>query len=1158
MAAAEDFVHLHVHSEYSLLDGACRLEQLTAQVKALGQTAVAVTDHGNLYAAIAFYDAAQAQGIRPIIGCEVYVAQRTRFDREPHLDGKSYHLVLLCENNRGYQNLMKLVSLSNLEGFYKKPRVDWELLEQYHEGLICLSACIAGEIPRKLLEGNYSGARETALRYQQLFGRDNFFLEIQNHGIAEEREVLPQLIRLSAETGIPLAATNDAHYLARSDAAMQKVLICVQTGTTIDEPGALSFPTNEFYLKSTEEMEQLFPNLPEAIANTRRIADRCQVTFTFGERKLPHFVQEGVTDNTAYFRALCTKGMYMRYGNAPADEVKQRLLYELDVIEQMGFVDYFLIVWDFIRYARSQQIPVGPGRGSGAGSLCAYCIGITGIDPIAGNLLFERFLNPERVSMPDFDIDFCMEGRQAVKEYVVRRYGSDHVAEIIAFDTMKARAAVRDVGRVMQIPYALCDKTAKLIDGRMTVAQALEQVGELKALYQNDERVRKLLDMAKQVEGMPRHASTHAAGVVIAASPVSDYVPLQKNDETIVTQYTMTVLERLGLLKMDFLGLRNLTVIRDAVNAIRRYEPDFSIDSIPLDDKGVYRMIAAGNTSGVFQLESNGIRAVLMRLRPENMEDIIAVLALYRPGPMDAIPTYIRNRHHRSEVRYLHPMLEDILDVTYGCIVYQEQVMQICRKLAGYSYGRADLVRRAMAKKKHDVMEQERKIFLYGSGKDDGCIGAVANGVPEDIANQIFDQMESFASYAFNKSHAAAYALLAYQTAYLKCLYFADYMAALMTSVISDSQKLLSYLEECRNAGLEICPPDVNTGEWGFVYRENRMIFGLLAIRGLGKGLIDKLTAERSANGKFTGFVDFCRRMSSHGMNKRALEALIQAGALDCLDCNRHRMMRSFEHVLDAVSSSSDHVMEGQMSLFGDAEIREPADLTIPEAKEYDILHKLQMEKAATGMYISGHPMESVRYLQALLHTVTIGKLVEDEGKNVRDQQLVRLLCMVQGVKKHRTKGGEEMCFLTIEDESGTMDAVIFPRLYAVSVQRLRTDKILYLTGRISKKEDAVSVLCESVREQEEFALMLRQMQLCIKLDKQQVPVLPQLESLCARYPGETEVILFLTEEKKYVQPRHRMQAEITDAFYQELCTLFAPHQIGCIPRVHRNRQNSI
>ncbi len=1153
MAAAEDFVHLHVHSEYSLLDGACRLEQLCKKAKEQGQTAVAVTDHGNLYAAIAFYDAALEAGIRPIIGCEVYVAQRSRFDKDPVLDGKSYHLVLLCENNEGYQNLIKLVSLSNIEGFYRKPRIDYELLKKYHKGLICLSACIAGEIPRLLLEGNYHTAKETALRYREIFGKDHFFLEIQDHGIPEEQRVLPQLLRLSRELQIPLVATNDAHYVTRNDAVMQKVLLCVQTGKTMDEPNGMGFTTNEFYLKSTQEMEALFPNLPEAITNTRRIADRCHVTFSFGERKLPHFVKEGVADNAAYLRALCVKGMRMRYGDSPSEAVKQRLVYEMNVIEEMGFVDYFLIVWDFIRYARSCDIPVGPGRGSGAGSLCAYCMGITGIDPIAGNLLFERFLNPERVSMPDFDIDFCIEGRQAVKDYVVQRYGSDHVAEIIAFDTLKARAAVRDVGRVMNIPYAVTDRTAKLIDGKLTIEQAIDQTKELKSLYESDEQVRRLLDMASRVEGITRHVTTHPAGVVIAASPVSDYVPLQKNDETIVTQYDKDELERLGLLKMDFLGLRNLTIIRDCVRAIQKYEPEFSIDRIPLDDPQVYRLLSKGNTTGVFQLESPGMRQVLMRLKPQNMEDIIAVLALYRPGPMDSIPTYIHNRHHPEDVHYLHPMLEEILNMTYGCVVYQEQVMQICRKLAGYSYGRADLVRRAMTKKEAAGMQKERQMFLYGSGKDDGCVGAIANGVPLEIAEQIFDQMESFASYAFNKSHAAAYALLAYQTAYLKTHYFADYMAALMTSVISDSPKLLSYMDECRSAGLEIRPPSVNTGEWGFAHRDGHMEFGLLAIRNLGKGLIDKMTQERRRNGSFKGFVDFCRRMSEQGMNKRALEALIQSGALDCLDCNRRQMMLQFEYVMDAVNSS-DQAIEGQMSLFGESDAGATLDLKIAPAEEYELSHRLQMEKIATGMYITGHPMDNFRYLQSLLHCDSIAQMTADKGRNVKDKQNVKFFCIVQSIKKYRTKNGEEMCFATVEDTDGVLELTVFPKLYSISSQRLKPDTILYVVGKVSKKDDEVTVLAESIRSQDDLPLMLRQMQLCLKISRDRLRDLEQIEQLCMKFPGETEIVLFLTEEKKYVKPKRRISADISEQFYEKLCTIFPPEQIGCILSIYSSK----
>ncbi|MBQ4464856.1 MAG: DNA polymerase III subunit alpha [Oscillospiraceae bacterium] len=1141
---AEAFVHLHVHSEYSLLDGACRLQGLCETVRSHGQTAVAVTDHGNLYAAVAFYDAAKKAGIKPIIGCEVYQAQRTRFDRDQALDGKSYHLILLCENEEGYRNLVKLVSLSNIEGFYKKPRVDLELLRKYHKGLICLSACIVGWIPRLLLDGDYEGAKRAALQYQDIFGRDNFFLEIQNHGVPEERQVLPLLMRISRETGIPLAATNDAHYLQKSDAQMQKVLLAVQTGRTIDEPHGMGFSTNEFYLKSTAEMESLFHAVPEALTNTRRIADRCNVEFRFGERKLPHFVQEGVNDNTAYFRALCQKGMQKRYGEHPSPEVQQRLQYELSVIEQMGFVDYFLIVWDFIRYARSQDIPVGPGRGSGAGSLCAYCIGITGIDPIANQLLFERFLNPERVSMPDFDIDFCIEGRPKVKEYVTRRYGADHVAEIIAFDTMKARAAIRDVGRVMTVPHNICDTVAKMIDPFRPLADSLRDRKELHALYESNDQVHSLVDMALQVEGMPRHVSTHAAGVVIAASPLSDLVPLQKNDETIVTQYTMTVLERLGLLKMDFLGLRNLTIIHEAERSIRRHDPEFSVSRIPLDDPAVYKLIADGNTSGVFQLESDGMRSFLMALRPEHMQDIIAALALYRPGPMDSIGTYIRYRHGTAQITYLHPMLESILNVTYGCIVYQEQVMEICRKLAGYSYGRADIVRRNMAKKKHEEMIRERQVFLYGTDDPkDGCVGCIANGIPEDIANQIFDQMESFASYAFNKSHAAAYALVAYQTAYLKCHYFGDYVAALMTSVLQDSSKLLAYREECRAAGVPVCPPDVNAGSYGFSYQDGKLLFGLQAIKGIGRGLIDRINLERRKNGNYRSFVDFCRRMSGQGLTKRMLLPLIQAGALDGLDCTRRQMLLYYEDVMDQVSGAETPAIEGQMSLFGEAEMSTAGDLTVPPAEEYALTQLLALEKEACGMYISGHPLEAIDWTAKLLHVKHLQEIA-----SLPEGAPVRTLCILQGIKRYTTKKGEDMAFLTIEDQHSAMEAVVFPRLYENSAGRLTRERLVYLTGKVNHKDDGVTIICESIRAQEEFPQMFRQMALCVKLLRQEdIRAAQQLPELCRAFPGETRIVLYVVPRKAYTTTKVPLFMDISEHAFRQICTLFPPEQLGLI-----------
>ena len=966
---ADDFVHLHVHTEYSLLDGACRIKKLVERVRELGQTAVAITDHGNMYGAVEFWNEAKKQGIKPIIGCEVYVARRTRKDREPKLDSSPYHLVLLCENNEGYRNLVKLVSLANTEGFYNKPRVDIELLQKYHSGLICLSGCIAGEIQRLLADGEYESAKERAKAYRDIFGFGNYFIEVQNHGIADEKKVLPLLYRLSADTGIPLAATNDCHYIEREDAEMQNVLLCIQTSKTLGEPTGMNFDTDEFYVRSAEEMAELFKGHEEAVTNTAKIAERCNVEFEFGNIRLPKFRIEGVSDNTEFFRQLCRRGMYEKYGSEPPENVRERMEYELSVIIQMGYTDYFLIVWDFIRYAREHDVPVGPGRGSGAGSLCAYCIGITGIDPIKFNLLFERFLNPERVSMPDFDIDFCIEGRQSVKDYVVRKYGSEYVSEIIAFDTLKARAAVRDVGRVMGIPYALCDKAAKQIDFRNTLDDALRESEELEQLYRSDRNVKKLIDMAKKLEGMPRHASTHAAGVVISAVPLNDLVPLQKNDDTVVTQYTMTVLESLGLLKMDLLGLRNLTIIRDAVREIRKNEPDFDISAIPTDDKEVYEMLSSGDTSGVFQFESDGMTARLMELRPERLEDLIVIISLYRPGPMKSIPVYIENKNHPEKITYKHPILESILSDTCGCMVYQEQVMEICRKLAGYSYGHADIVRRAMAKKKHEVMLKERESFVSG---------AVGNGVPQKTADEIFDEMVSFASYAFNKSHAAAYAYLAYQTAYLKCRYRGIYMAALMTSVVGISSKLAEYIASCRESGIEVCPPDINRSVKGFICSEKRMYFGLLAIKNTGSGLADKIIAEREKNGCFTGIQNFCERMNGHELNKKALENMIKAGAFDGLGLNRRQMLENYENLLEAAGSDRRSMIDGQLNFLAD-DSTDDNGIKIPYRPEYDTKKLFAMEKEATGMYLSGSPLDAYSWFGKLIHVRKIEDIMKQK-----------------------------------------------------------------------------------------------------------------------------------------------------------------------------------
>ncbi|MCR4863463.1 MAG: DNA polymerase III subunit alpha [Ruminococcus sp.] len=1131
----DSFVNLHVHTEYSLLDGACRITGLIQRVKELGQTTIAITDHGNMYGAVEFWNEAKKNDIKPIIGCEVYVAPRGHLDKEPKIDGSPYHLILLCENNEGYKNLVKLVSIASIDGFYSKPRVDRELLKKYHKGLICLSACIAGEIPRKIAADNYEGAKKAALEHLEIFGEGNYFIEVQDHGLAEEKKILPLLYKLSQETGIPLAATNDCHYINKTDSEMQKVLICIQTGKTLDEPNPLSFGTDEFYLKSADEMAELFRGHEEAVTNTAKIAERCCVEFEFGNIKLPKFTIAGVSDNQAYFRDLCRKGMYEKYGNKPSAEVVDRMEYELSVITTMGYTDYYLIVWDFIRYARENNIPVGPGRGSGAGSLCAYCIGITGIDPMKFNLLFERFLNPERVSMPDFDIDFCIEGRQSVKDYVVRKYGADHVSEIIAFDTLKARAAIRDVGRVLGVSYQICDRAAKQIDFRNTLDEALKESDDLAQMYRSDSSVRKLIDLARQLEGMPRHTSTHAAGVVISAVPLSDLVPLQKNDGTVVTQYTMTVLESLGLLKMDFLGLRNLTIIRDTVNEIRQTQPDFDINSIPLDDKEVYDMLSAGDTAGVFQLESEGMTQRLMELCPERLEDLIVVISLYRPGPMKSIPVYIENKKDPSKVHYKHPLLREILEDTYGCMVYQEQVMEICRRLAGYSYGHADIVRRAMAKKKHDVMLRERESFVSG---------AENNGVPEKTANEVFDEMVSFASYAFNKSHAAAYAYLAYQTAYLKCHFRGAYMAALMSSVMGMTGKLAEYINACRSAGIEIHRPDVNKSMKGFTYTDGKMYFGLVAIKNAGSGLADRIIAERNENGNFTGLQDLCERLNGRDLNKKSLENLIKSGALDGLGANRRQMLDSYERILELTGSENRGVIEGQLN-FLETQDTSAMNIKMPYRAEFDFKRLLSMEKEAVGMYISGSPLTEFRYLSELLHVRNIGSLTVENG--VADGQKVRLLCTIQEKKLHKTKNGDKMCFLTLADDTGEADAVVFPDLFAVYGAQLVQDAVFVINGRISVKDESISVVCTSAVPEAEFVSQAAMMKLCIKTTSDKASVTPELAELCRKYSGTTQVCFYLADLKKTVSPKSRLSLAVTPESFDELSCIFTTKQIGLI-----------
>ncbi len=1131
----DEFVNLHVHTEYSLLDGACRIKKLIERVKELGQTAVAITDHGNMYGAVEFWSAARAEGIKPVIGCEVYVARRTRHDREPKLDSSPYHLILLCENNEGYKNLVKLVSIASLEGFYNRPRVDLELLKKYHSGLICMSACLAGEIPRLLADGHYDAAKETALRYRDIFGEGNYFIEIQNHGIKEELKILPLLYRLSAETGIELVATNDCHYINRKDAQMQNILICIQTGKTLDDPNALRFETEEFFVKSAEEMAELFKGHEEAVTNTAAIAERCNVEFEFGNIKLPKFTVEGITDNKEYFRKLCREGMAERYGAEPPEKVKARLEYELDVIIKMGYTDYYLIVWDFIHYAREHGIPVGPGRGSGAGSLCAYCIGITGIDPIKFNLLFERFLNPERVSMPDFDIDFCIEGRQSVKDYVIERYGKDYVSEIIAFDTLKARAAVRDVGRVLGMSYQLCDKAAKEIDTRMTLDEAMKESEELESMYHTDRDVRRLIDIARQLEGMPRHASTHAAGVVISAVPLSDLVPLQKNDETVVTQYTMGVLESLGLLKMDFLGLRNLTIIRDTVNEIRRTEPDFDIDSVPTDDAGVYKMMTAGDTEGIFQFESDGMTARVMELAPERLEDLIVIISLYRPGPMKSIPVYIENKKHPDKVTYKHPLLREILEDTYGCMVYQEQVMEICRKLAGYSYGHADIVRRAMAKKKHDVMMKERESFVNGASE---------NGVSEETANSIFDEMVSFASYAFNKSHAAAYAYLAYQTAYLKYHYRGIYMSALMSSVMGVSSKLAEYINSCSENDIEILRPDINRSNKGFTYADGKMYFGLLAIKNAGSGLADRIIGERNENGSYKSLQDFCERVSGRELNKKALENLIKAGAFDGLGLNRRQMLESYETIMEMTGAGARGVIEGQLNFLEGTDTTE-MNIRIPYKQEYDHKTILALERDATGMYLSGHPLSPYSWLAEIMHARSIGSIVED--KYIKDGVSVKILCSVESSKLHMTRNGDKMCFVTFTDRTGEIEGVVFPDVFMLNGSKLTEDAIVLVSGRISVKDDRITVICGAITAEKEFDRLVSNMKLCIKTSSADAALKPELIQLCGRFSGDTAVCCYLTDMKKTVIPRSKLSLKITEESFEALKNIYDTSQIGLI-----------
>ncbi len=1063
------FTHLHVHTVYSLLDGASKIPELVKRAKDLGQTSLAITDHGNMYGAIEFYKTCISEGIKPIIGCEVYVSPRRRYDRESQFDRENRHLVLLCENETGYKNLLKLNSYAWTEGFYSKPRVDHELLEKYHNGLIALSACLAGEIPKALLNGNYDEAVSLARWYKKTFGENNFYLELQDHGISEQKRIIHGLVRISQELNIPLAATNDCHYIVKEDSRIQNILLCIQTNHTINDANPMAFPTMEFYLKSEDEMKTLFAEYPQAVENTAEIARRCNLEIHFGETKLPRFeLSHGERDHLKYFRERCYEGLHKYYGNSPSNEITDRLEYEIDIVNQMGYIDYYLIVADYVNYARSKGIPVGAGRGSGAGSLAAYCMGITRIDPIKYDLLFERFLNPERVSMPDFDVDFCTDRRQEVIDYVIERYGSDHVAQIIAFGTMAARAAIKDVGRALDIPYSVCDKAAKLVPKELniTLKKSLEISGEFKKYYESDEVVRNLIDTAMKLEGTPRNTTTHAAGVVITDKPVSEYVPLAKNDDTVVTQYTMTELDELGLLKMDFLGLRNLTVLNYAQQMIRKNDPDFDISTIPDDDKGVFEMYAAADTEGVFQFESKGMKAVLSRLRPQSLEDIIAVISLYRPGPMDSIPRYIENRHHPEKITYKHPLLKPILDVTYGCIVYQEQVMQIFRTFAGYSLGRADIVRRAMAKKKKRVMDEEKEIFIHGLTDENGDIlvdGCIRRGIDENTALDIFSEMESFASYAFNRAHAAAYAYISYQTAYVKYHYPKEYLCALMSSVLGDSVKIAVYLDECAKHGIAVLPPSVNESEAGFTISDKSIRFGLKAIKNIGQGLIDSIVRNRE-NGAYTSFYDFCSRVYGRELNKRALENLIRSGALDGLGANRRQMISSADKFMDIISTEKQNSLDGQMNFFMTDTGVNTISPDLPGVAEFSHSQLLEMEKEITGIYFSGHPLSEYDSLIERLGTDRLNEIISDEGTAYPDGMKADIICMISKIKSKITRNNARMAFVSIEDKYGSLETIVFPRQFDEYNGLLTEGRIVRLQGTVSRKDDEpCKIICEKI-----------------------------------------------------------------------------------------------
>lgn len=1152
------FTHLHVHTEYSLLDGSNKIKEYAAQVKKLGMDSAAITDHGVMYGVIDFYRAAKAEGINPILGCEVYVAPGSRFDREIGSgDDRYYHLVLLAENNQGYQNLMKIVSKGFVEGFYYKPRVDMEVLREYHEGIIALSACLAGEVARYLSRGMYGDAKEAALRYQDIFGKGNFFLELQDHGIPEQQNVNQQLFRMHQETGIDLVATNDVHYTYAEDAEPHDVLLCLQTGKKLSDTDRMRYEGGQYYVKSEQEMLALFPYAPEALENTHKIAERCHVEIEFGNTKLPRFdVPQGYT-SWEYLNKLCYDGLEKRY-HPVTDELKKRLEYELATIKNMGYVDYFLIVWDFIRYARDNDIMVGPGRGSAAGSIVAYTLGITQLDPIRYDLLFERFLNPERVSMPDIDVDFCFERRQEVIDYVVRKYGKDCVAQIVTFGTLAARGVIRDVGRVLDMPYAQVDTIAKMIPQELniTIDKALDMNPELKRAYEEQPEITHLIDMAKRLEGLPRHTSMHAAGVVISQKEVDEYVPLSRaQDGTIVTQFTMTTLEELGLLKMDFLGLRTLTVIQNAQRMIERNSGvHLNMDKIDYNDKKVLDSLGTGKTDGVFQLESGGMKNFMKELKPQSLEDVIAGISLYRPGPMDFIPQYIRGKNRPDTIRYDCPQLEPILNPTYGCIVYQEQVMQIVQNLAGYTLGRSDLVRRAMSKKKAAVMEKERQNFVYGN-KEEGVPGCIANGIPEKTANKIYDEMIDFAKYAFNKSHAAAYALVAYQTAFLKYYYPVEFMAALMTSVIEMPSKVAEYILTCRQMNIKILPPDINSGEYGFSVDDHAIRYGLSAIKSVGRPVIEAIVAERQEHGQYRSLKDFIERNSGQ-LNKRAVENFIKAGALDCLEGNRRQKVMVYPQIMDSVNQEKKHSMAGQLSLFDivSEEDKREFEIRMPDLEEFDKDTILNFEKEVLGIYLSGHPLERYRSTMEKIISVKTTDFQPDEETGypkVTDNQKVIAGGMITDKTIKYTKTNKVMAFFTLEDLVGTVEVVVFPKDYEKWQHMLQEEAKVFVQGRVSAEDDKASKLVmEKIRS---FDDIPRELWFQFESREDYAEKEQQLLSDLTASPGESAVVVYLKDVKAMKKLPVGYRVQIQDAWLSRMCGKYGDSNVKVVERVLKN-----